>query len=402
MKRKRRFFREVLAALVITGAGYAGYRVLELRDLSGTWGGPIQDYHSPPVLWNASITLRRESGRWTGSFYREDSHLRRRVCAGGLELLSSGDDGHLFREHPSTCGTGGTLRVKRLWSGLRVWRPGPWSAPDNLPQVLTKDVLPDTAMDQPPGTVPAIRVGETVRGELAPPDRKSRVMGWIDTYRYQGEPGKPVVVVLRTEEFNPNLIWRGQIGGRWFEPRDPGAEERPGPHELRLTVVPDGRAAYQGITVYTNRSVHERPYPEPTPRFGTYTLSIEPAPHSGAWVEPDSTPLVRAGQRVRGELRQNGPEGRGGGYRADYVYRGRAGELLRAAVSSDSIHAFVQIGRMRPGGVFVPLAENGDAAGAGGNARAELRLPEDGPYVVRASVTPWYPGGPFFLEVTRG
>ncbi len=400
MTRKRRIFRGLFLALGISAVGYAGYRVLERRDLSGSWTGDVQEYKPAGggIAWRGTISLWKESGRWTGSFHREDWHLRRQVCAGGLELVSSGKDGHLFREHPSTCGTGGTLRVKRLWSGLRVWGPRPGAAPENLPNVLHRLDFPDEPRWRVTGAEPALRVGGTVRGELAPPDPEARAVGWIDTYRYLGEPGKPVVLVLRSDEFVPQLDWRAQMGGRWFQPRDPGAQERPSPSELRITVVPDERAAYYGIVVNTNRSVHDRPYPEKTLKSGAYTLSIDPAPHSGAWVEPDSTPFVRAGERVRGELRQDGP--RGANYHADYVYRGRAGELLRAVVVSDSIDAFVQIGRVRPGGVFVSLRENDDAQGAGTNAVTELRLPEDGPYVVRASMTPWYPGGPFELRVT--
>ncbi|WP_420129793.1 hypothetical protein [Longimicrobium sp.] len=387
--------------VALLGAAYGGYQVLHARDLSGAWWGVTSEGREEGrVEWMANIGLWKEDGLWRGSFLFRDQYEKWPSCAGGLQYRGQYGGEYVFREHPSTCGEEGTLHVKRTGSEMWVRRRSPGTREGGGGR-LRRTVRPDLALFRVRGTEPIIRMGQTVQGELASPDSWSLSYGWIDTYRYLGEPGEPVVLVLRSDEFEPNLLWRANRGGDWFEPVDTGLVSRPSPKELRVMVEPGGGGLHHGITILPSRTPSE-PWKESTPTYGTYTLSMEPAAGHIGWVEPPGLQVVRAGEPVQGALREADQTAKGHKlvFYEDYLYRGRAGEELTVEASSDSLNLFVQIGRMRPGGLFVPLAQDGDVAALAGDAVATLTLPEDGAYVLRTSVS-WQGQGPFTLKVTR-
>jgi hypothetical protein len=401
MTRKWRFLLRGILVAALLGAAYGGYRVLHARDLSGAWWGVTSEGREEGrVEWMANIGLWKEDGLWRGSFLFKDQYEKWPSCAGGLQYRGLYDGEYVFREHPSTCGEEGTLHVKRTGSEMWIERRSPGTRGGGGGR-LSRTERPDVPLFRVRGTEPTIRMGQTVQGELASPDTWSLGYGWIDTYRYLGEPGEAVVLVLRSDEFEPNLLWRAHRGGDWFQPVDTGLVSRPTPNELRVTVEPGGGGLRHGITILPSRTPGH-PYEGSTPTYGKYTLSVEPAAGPIGWIEPPGVPVVRAGDPVQGALREADQTAKGHklAFYEDHLYRGRAGETLTVEVSSDSLNLFVQIGRMRPGGLFIPLAQDGDVSGGDDDVAATLTLPEDGVYVLRTSVS-WQGQGPFTLRVTR-
>lgn len=93
-------------------------------------------------------------------------------------------------------------------------------------------------------------------------------------------------------------------------------------------------------------------------------------------------PIV-PGQVTRGSLSASDPRTPDDSYYDDWAFAGRRGETVIVTMESGAFDTYLYLGTYRRG-VFQEIARDDDG-GNGTNSRLQLRLPEDGTYVIRAS-----------------
>lgn len=93
-------------------------------------------------------------------------------------------------------------------------------------------------------------------------------------------------------------------------------------------------------------------------------------------------PLV-PGEITRGSLSNSDLRSERGSHYDEYTFNGRRGETVIVQMESDDFDAYLHLGTARRGS-WRELSYDDDG-GNGRDARIQLTLPEDGPYVVRAS-----------------
>lgn len=104
------------------------------------------------------------------------------------------------------------------------------------------------------------------------------------------------------------------------------------------------------------------------------------------------------GEVTRGSLSTSDPRDAGKHY-DDYVFAGRRGETVIVNMESRSFDTYVYLGTLRRG-MFQEIGRDDDG-GNGTNSRLEVRLPEDGTYVIRASSL-GMSTGPYTLTLSGG
>lgn len=280
MTRKSLIFRGLAVVAIVWGAVFAGRRWLESRDLTGAWEGRTTG--ADGQVWDASLFIRKDSGRWTGSFLHTDPEGLKAPCGGWLELQSSEERRFVFREHESSCADGAAVRAELTDMGLQVFRDASDGQPARDGLLVNQGVrVVDPVWAEVSAVAGEIRVGQTVQGDLGSEGPTTFHSGRVDTYRYVGEPGTPVVFRLRTPHFQPRLTWRVQAGPRWTEPEGREVDTMAiRSDELRLEVVPRSQGVY-GITVYGNPHYTEKSGIEGE-KMGPYTLTAERGTAAGA------------------------------------------------------------------------------------------------------------------------
>lgn len=232
-----------------------------------------------------------------------------------------------------------------------------------------------------------VRVGESIRGELADDDADYADMdgdtldtsGFYDLYRFQGRAGQRVRVRMQLEEFIPNVAV-GTMENGGFVPIE--SSEMNGVVTLRL---PRDGAYY----------VQAGAYGEVT---GEYALAIEDRTN----VPAPRTTSVRRGQSVTGSLASGDPELDDGRLHDAYAYTGRAGERIRISLSSEDFDTMIILGRMVDG-EFQEIGSNDDAEdGEGTDSVLELELPDDGRYIIQATSFATEGEGQYRLTVGGG
>lgn len=108
---------------------------------------------------------------------------------------------------------------------------------------------------------------------------------------------------------------------------------------------------------------------------------------------------IYPGELTRGALSFNDPQLPDDTYYDEYAFTGRRGETVVVSMNSDAIDTYLYIGTLRYGR-YQELARDDDGGG-GTNSRVELRLPEDGQYVIRASSLAEQTG-PYTLSLVGG
>lgn len=92
---------------------------------------------------------------------------------------------------------------------------------------------------------------------------------------------------------------------------------------------------------------------------------------------------ITPGQATRGSLNTSDPRLPDDNYYDEWSFAGRRGEMVVITMESSSFDSYLYLGTMRRG-VFREIARDDDG-GSGLNARLEVELPDDGPYVIRAT-----------------
>jgi hypothetical protein len=106
------------------------------------------------------------------------------------------------------------------------------------------------------------------------------------------------------------------------------------------------------------------------------------------------------GEVTRGGLSSGDPRSNDDAYYDEWTFDGRRGETVIVTMESGAFDTYLYLGTTRRGGAFREIARDDDG-GNGTNSRLEVRLPEDGTYVIRASSLR-QDTGPYTLTLNGG
>ena len=261
-------------------------------------------------------------------------------------------------------GTDSRLRFTASAAGTYVLVAQGFSNDDLGDFTLTLTPLPPPTTGQ---TV-AIRIGQTVNGDLADTDNVEdvREVFW-DDYSFQGRAGQRLSITMESEDFDTYLRL-GRMGDGGFEELaldDDGADDESTNSLLRYTLREDGEYLVRATA-----------FGEGT---GPYRLTMSERPA----ISRQRTTL-RSGEEVEGRLDEDdGALEEDGSYYEDWLYQGHAGEHLTSRMESTDFDTYLAIGQLR-GGEFEEIASMDDGDD-GTNSLLEIELPEAGEYVIRAN-----------------
>ncbi|HEX6367807.1 MAG TPA: PPC domain-containing protein [Longimicrobium sp.] len=108
---------------------------------------------------------------------------------------------------------------------------------------------------------------------------------------------------------------------------------------------------------------------------------------------------IDPGELTQGSLSSGDPQTRDGSYYDEWAFAGRRGETVVVTMESGRFDTYLYLGTLRRGN-FQEIARDDDG-GNGTNSRVQVRLPEDGTYVIRASSLR-QSTGPYTLTLVGG
>lgn len=214
-----------------------------------------------------------------------------------------------------------------------------------------------------PGTILS---GETKTGELTADSPVMDDGSAYETYAFAAEAGTAYVILMRSDAFDAYLHV-GTGAGASFETLY-SDDDSGGGTDARIRFVPTRSGTY-----------HIRANALMQGSYGTYTLSLAPAPPPRPMGPPIALTL---GQVMAGELMHDDPVRDNGSYAHLYSFAAKAGTRYEIVMMSGDFDTFLEIlnaeGRM--------LVQNDDAdRGEGTNSRIVWMADTDATLQVRAS-----------------
>ena len=230
-----------------------------------------------------------------------------------------------------------------------------------------------------------IRVGQTVNGTLAQADPRTTDKGRFRVYRFEGRQGQKLIATMRSGDFDAFLTVARMVGGitdAIASDDDRGGGEDNTDARVRFT-VPE-----TGTYLLVAQALSEE-------GVGAYTLTLAATPAATT-----ATPRpITSGQTVSGRLEETDAllEDDDTWYDT-YTFQGRRGQRFLIEMKSDSLDAFLNVGKME-GTEFSSIRVDDDG-GDGTNSRLVITLPDDGQYVIRANEV-GNKTGPYTLSFTE-
>lgn len=219
----------------------------------------------------------------------------------------------------------------------------------------------------PPVPAPrAIRVGDSVKGQLGEGSAEQDDGAPFDGYRLTARQGERIAIRLEAEDFDPMLrVGRAGGGGTFDQLAENDDAPSGGLNSYLVFTAPES-----GDYVIRAAGLNEA-------AEGDYTLSLEAGP------PPPPVSAIRFDQTVRGRLTGDTAVNEGG-QRADaWRFRGREGQRVVINLNSDAFDTYLQLFRETNGG-RESLAEDDDSGAEGTNSRIAHTLPASGDYIIEA------------------
>jgi hypothetical protein len=221
-----------------------------------------------------------------------------------------------------------------------------------------------------PASIP-IGAGETVRGELAPGDGRSRGRSVSDTYSYQGRAGETLLVTLTSDAFDTSVYF-GRVNLRVCISMSGDDDSGEGTNSRLVVRLSDDGEHHVHVASAAQGGL------------GAYTLRVE---RVGAELDGVDTVNTRSdlsrGATVVSRLDAADPRLEDGSFYEEWTYRGEAGETVTLHMRSRDFDTYLSVGR-RVNGMWKELGHNDDGE-AGTDSDLIVTLPADGEYVVRAN-----------------
>jgi hypothetical protein len=255
------------------------------------------------------------------------------------------------------------------------------------------------------GSVPAVRVGETVNGSLTSSDSLYPDGSYFKFYQFTAPAGQVVTIDLSSDDFDPVLIVRGDDLDQSIINDDGG----PG-CSARISRSFPSRGPYRILVNTTS---------DPEKQTGRFSLSItqgsKPVQETGG--NSDCQPPQRA-------TRSNAPAAGAGShaiaigetqqgslsrsdvlltsdstYAQPWTIQGRAGTTITIDLESDAFDAYLFL---RGPGISGGRDFQDDDSGGNCHARLTATFPQTGSYEIVVNTAGHYATGAFTLSVTSG
>ncbi len=270
---------------------------------------------------------------------------------GETESLASDDDG--LGE-----GTDSRLRFSADRAGTYVLRARTLSGIHGGDYTLSLSQRPPAGRAPRPS---AIRVGQSVQGELTAGDPESEGGQAYDAYTFRARAGERFVIDLISDAFDP-VVRVGQMRAGGF-------------NELAMNddTLETGLNSRLVFTAEATGDYIIRATPLSPGGEGAYTLALARGPEMAA------AQAIEIGGSVEGSLTEDDGKGAGGSTADVYRFSGQEGQRIRIDMASDEFDTYVELFDAGQ----VSLAEDDDGA-EGTNSRLVFTLPRTGAYFIEA------------------
>lgn len=206
--------------------------------------------------------------------------------------------------------------------------------------------------------------GTTVQGEIVATDPKDGDNRAFDAYRFTGQAGNRIQVIMRSGDFDTYLQVGSPEGDFYAMASDDDGLGEGTDSRLNYTLPSSGEFILRASPLYADAE-------------GLYSLELldrGPQPTAGS---------ILVGATARGTLGEDDAIAEDGAFYDAYRISVKAGDKLRLTLVSNAFDAFIDIGREDEAGAFTSVISDDDGL-SDTHAKADWAVEEDGDYVVRA------------------
>lgn len=224
-----------------------------------------------------------------------------------------------------------------------------------------------------------LNYGATIQGEIVDADPRDDENRGFDAYRFRGEMGNRVQLIMRSGDFDTYLQIGSPDGDFYALASDDDG----------LGEGTDSRLNY--ILPSTGEFV-VRASPLNADADGLYSLELVdrgPQPTAGS---------ILVGATARGTLNEDDAIAQDGSFYDAYRISVKSGDKLRLTMVSNEFDAFIDIGREDDSGVFTSVVSDDDSL-SDTHAKVDWAVEEEGEYVIRARSFAQGQSGTYALRV---
>lgn len=241
---------------------------------------------------------------------------------------------------------------------------------------------PSPAAPAPPPRLPAatpvrrggaIRVGETVSGELVVASPTLADSTRFDAWTFSGRRGDRVQITMRSSAFDPYLILSRNVGGTYESVRQD--DDGGGGTDARISLELPADGDYVIVANAVGKQA-----------IGAYTLQLESVQRVQVTFREtvqaaDRHPRIQVGNTVTGRLTANSTMLTDGSSFDAYTFEGQAGQTVEISMESTDFDAFLALGILGSDSVIA----RDDDGGNDSDSFIVARLPRTGRYVILAN-----------------
>jgi hypothetical protein len=222
-----------------------------------------------------------------------------------------------------------------------------------------------TLEEAAPEPAPAdLAFGATVQGEIVDADPRDDENRGFDAYRFSGEMGNRVQVIMRSGDFDTYLQIGSPEGDFYALASDDDGLGEGTDSRLSYTLPSSGEFVLRASPLYADAD-------------GLYSLELidrGPQPTPGS---------ILVGATARGTLTEEDGIAEDGAFFDAYRISVKAGDKLRLTMASNEFDAFIDIGREDEAGVFSSVVSDDDGL-SDTHAKLDWAVEEEGDYIIRA------------------
>lgn len=232
-----------------------------------------------------------------------------------------------------------------------------------------------------------IRSGQTVQGRLTSANGKLADDSYFQDFTYVARRGEGMVVGLSSDDFDAYLhvgrrtadgslanVQTDDDGGGGTNAQVEYTADQDGPVTIRVNTLGAGETGSFSLELYSTG--------------GGASAANEPEGPAS------SIPTLRAGQQVRGELRQGDGTLDDGSWYDTYTYTARRGERIVVRMESDDFDTVLGVSGARENADDIVMDDDG---GGGTNSQVEYTATSDGPVLIRANALNAGEGGAYTI-----
>ncbi|HEY0598608.1 PPC domain-containing protein [Brevundimonas sp.] len=281
-----------------------------------------------------------------------DAYLEIFAEGGAAEPLASDDDG-------LGDGTHSRLRFTAPAAGTYILRARPLSGLEGGDYSLSLTERPAPPRAPRPS---AIRLGQTVNGDLSSRDPETEDGLAYDAFSFRARRGDRFALSLDSEAFDPLLRVGRMQGGDFVElaQNDDGPDS--GLNSRLVFAAPEDGEYLIRVTPLTAADT------------GAYSLRLQEGP------PPVAAQSIAIGDSIEGQLTETDGKSDSDIPADAYRFEGREGQRIRIEMSSDDFDTYLELFDDNR----VSLEQDDDGGAEGTNSRLVFTLPRTGPYIVEA------------------